>query len=504
MLGRLLGRGSEERAVSYQSMFASGADIAFRTPSGVPMDQDKALKVSAVYAAVRLLSDTISTLPVDTFVRRDGQRVPYRPRPEWVYNPDVGTSKDEFLQQVMISLLMDGNAFIRVYRATSGPNAGLPTALVVMDPTMIEVRRNREGSIEYVHNHATVIGRQDMLHITELKKPGALRGISRIDELKDTLGMAQALTEFASRFFGQGSVTSGIIETPAIISKEQALDLKSVFEASHRGLDRSHRVGVLGGGSKFVKTGVDPEQAQMLESRQFAVEEVCRIFRIPPHMLQMNMPGSMSYASVEQNAIQFSQYTLRPYVSKIETALTTLLPGDAFYRINMDGLLRGDFSTRMSGYSTAVQMGAFSINDVRRLEDLSPVDGGDEHRVPLANVNLTAANLVETDRRVMNAIRLIQVGFDPQQVLDVVGLPTIEHTGLPTVQLQAANAFDPIDPAEAYPVRDLDPAEFAEAIGAQIRALPAPVVNVTVPEPPARSKRIERDAHGNITAVVEE
>ena len=504
MFGRLLGIGSEQRAVSYQSLFASGADFAFRTPAGVPMDQEKALKVSAVYAAVRLLSDTISTLPVDTFIRRDGQRVPYRPRPEWVYNPDVGTSKDEFIQQIMVSLLLNGNAFVRVYRATSGPNAGLPTALVVLDPTMVEVRRNREGQIEYVHDHRTVISRQDMLHLTELKKPGQLRGVSRIDELKDTLGMAQALTDFASRFFGQGSVTSGIIETPAMITREQALDLKTTFEASHRGVDRSHRVGVLGGGSKFVKTGVDPDEAQMLESRILATEEICRIFRIPPHMLQMNTPDAMSYASVEQNAIQFSQYTLRPYISKIETALTTLLPGDAFYRINLDGLLRGDFSTRMSGYSTAVQMGAFSINDVRRLEDLSPVDGGDEHRVPLANVNVTAANLAETDKRVMNAIRLIQVGFAPEEVLGIVGLPQITHTGLPSVQLQAATSLDPLDPAAAYPVRDLDPAEFAEAIGAQIRGLPQPIINVQVPEPPARSKRVERDAHGNITGIVEE
>jgi len=355
-----------------------------------------------------------------------------------------------------VSLLLDGNAFVRVYRATSGPNSGLPTALVVLDPTMVEVRRNREGFIEYLHNNRTIIDRQDMLHITELKKPGSLRGISRIEELKDTLGMAQALTEFAARFFGQGSVTSGIIETPAMIGREQALELKTTFEATHRGVDKSHRVGVLGGGSKFVKTGVNPDEAQMLESRQFAVEEVARIFRIPPHMLQVTTPGAMSYASVEQNAIQFSQYTLRPYISKIETALTSLLPGDAFYRINLDGLLRGDFQTRMGGYSTAVQMGAFSINDVRRLEDLAPVDGGDEHRVPLANVNVTAANLVEVDKRVMNAVRLIQVGFKPEDVLGIVGLPEIEHTGLPTVQLQAASNFDAMDPTAAYPVRNLD------------------------------------------------
>ena len=136
MLGRLLGLG-EQRAISYQSLFASGADWAMTTPSGVSMDQSKSLKIGAVYAAVRLLSDTVSTLPVDTFIRINGERVPYRPRPAWVYNPDSGTSKDDFLQQVMVSLLLDGNAFIRVYRATSGPNAGLPTALVVLDPTAV-------------------------------------------------------------------------------------------------------------------------------------------------------------------------------------------------------------------------------------------------------------------------------------------------------------------------------------------------------------------------------
>jgi HK97 family phage portal protein len=503
MFARFLGLG-EERAVSYQSLFASGADWSYKTPAGVPMDQDKALKIGAVYASVRLLSDTVSTLPVDTYIRRDGERLPYRPRPDWVYNPDVGTTKDEFIQQIMVSLLLDGNAFVRVYRATSGPNAGLPTALVVLDPTMVIVRRNRGGLIEYLHNERTVIERQDMLHITELKKPGALRGVSRIDELKDTLGMAQALTEFAARFFGSGSVTSGIIEAPGMITKEQALDLKTTFESTHRGLDKSHRVGVLGGGSKFVKTGVDPDEAQMLESRQFAVEEICRIFRIPPHMLQVNAAGSMSYASVEQNAIQFSQYTLRPYVAKIETALTSLLPGDAFYRINMDGLLRGDLQTRMSAYSTGLSTGAYSINDVRRFEDLTPVDGGDEHRVPLANINVTAANLVETDKRVMNAVRLIQVGFAPEQVMNLVGLPDVEHTGLPTVQLQPASVIDATDPSAAYPTRDLDPAEFAEAIGAQIRGIPQPVINVHVPEQAARSKRVERDAQGNITGIVEE
>jgi HK97 family phage portal protein len=503
MLARLLGLG-DKRALSYQSLFAAGADIAPRTPAGTVINQDTALKVGAVYAAVRLLTDTISTLPADTFVRSNGERLPYRPKPLWVDNPDMGTTREDHIAQVMMSLLLDGNAFVRIFRATSGRNAGLVTALVVLDPTKVKVQRRSDGDVEYLFDNRITIAREDMLHITEIKRPGALRGISRIEQVKDTLGIAAAMDEFAGRFFGQGSVTSGILETPSMLTKEQALQLKETFEATHRGVSKSHRIGILGGGAKFVKTGVDPEHAQMLESRRFAVEEVARVFRIPQHMLQVAAPGVQSYASNEENAIQFATYTLRPYVAKLEAAYSRLLPGDAFMRWNLDGLLRGDLQSRYSAYSTALQSGFMSINDVRRIEDFRPVDGGDAYRVPLANVNVEAANINEQERRVMNTVRLIQVGFAPDEALAFAGIPAITHTGLPSVQLQAAGNFDPEDPADAYPVRDLDPQEFATAVSDAIRGLPAPVVNVTVPEQPARTKKVERDAHGNITQIVEE
>jgi HK97 family phage portal protein len=503
MLGRLLGLG-EPRALSYQSLFAAGADIAPRTPAGTVINQDTALKVGAVYAAVRLLSDTVSTLPADTFIRQDGQRRPFRPKPMWVDNPDSGTTREDHVAQVMMSLLLDGNAFVRVYRSTAGRNAGLVTALVVLDPTKVEVRRRADGEVEFVFDDRITIARDDMIHITEIKRPGALRGISRIEQVKDTLGIAAAMDEFAGRFFGQGSVTSGILETPSMLTKEQAMQLKDTFEATHRGVSKSHRIGILGGGAKFVKTGVDPESAQMLESRRFAVEEVARVFRIPQHMLQVAAPGVQSYASNEENAIQFATYTLRPYVAKLEAAYSRLLPGEAFMRWNMDGLLRGDLQSRYSAYSTALQSGFMSINDVRRLEDQRQVDGGDAYRVPLANVNVEAANITEQEKRVNMLTRLVQLGFEPSDSLDVVGLPSIAHTGLPTVQLQNPAVFDPIDPESAYPVRDLDPDEFATAISDAIRGLPAPVVNVSVPEQPARTRKVQRDAAGNIIEIVEE
>lgn len=448
MFRRLLNR-SESRAISYQSLFAAGADLAPRTYAGTSVTQETSLRLGVVYACVRLLSDTVSTLPADTFIRRDGQRFPYRPKPTWVDNPDLGLTREDLLQQVMVSLLLDGNAFIRVFRRPTGE----PLVLNVLDPKRVEVRRNRTTSdVEFLIDRSIVVERRDILHLTELRLPGQLRGVSRIEEVKQTFGLAAALEEFSARFFGNGSSTAGIIETPATLNREQANDIKETFESQHRGVMRSNRVGVLGGGAKFVKTGVDPEDSQLIQSREFAVQEVARIFRIPLHMLQVAQPGAMSYASVEQNAIQFAQYTLRPYVSKIETALSSLLPDQAFLRLNMDGLQRGDLQTRMAAYSTGLQAGIYSVNDVRRLEDLRSIDGGDENRVPLHNVNVSAANLAADESRVRILSALILAGFDPSEALTVAGLPNIGHTGLPSVQLQGVQNVAPDSPSSAYDV----------------------------------------------------
>jgi HK97 family phage portal protein len=304
----------------------------------------------------------------------------------------------------------------------------------------------------YVYESRDVISAEDMIHITELRLPGEMRGISRIDFMKENLGLAKALEEFAARFFGQGSSASGIIEFPGNLTREQAKDLVSGFEEGHKGLRRSHRPGVLFGGAKFTKTTVDNDSAQFLESRRFAVEEIARIFRVPPSMLGVTTAGAMSYASVEQNGIQYVTHTLRPYIEKIEEGYSRLLEGRAFMKFNVDGLLRGDQASRYTSFSTGLQSGFLSINDIHRLEDMPPVDGGDSYRVPLANVDINAANLAEMQSKAEIAQRLILAGFDPAEVLATVGLPAIGHTGLPSSQLQQISTVAPLDPASAYQV----------------------------------------------------
>jgi len=416
--------------------------------SGASVSQDQALKLTAVYACVRIYVDTISSLPADTFQRIDGQRVPFRPKPIWVDTPDAGTSRQDHVVQVLVSLLLDGNAFILVLRN----GAGDVVALSVLDPKKVEIRRNPSRQIEYHFDNRTTFTSNEIVHITEMRKPGEIRGISRIDSLKESLGLAKALEEFSALFFGNGSITDIVIESPSNLSQEQAKSLVDGWEEHHRGLRKSHRPGVLGGGAKINKIGVDPEQSQLLASRAFAVEDICRAFRVPPHMVGVTTPGAMSYASVEQNAIQWVRFSVTPIVSRLEAAYSSLLPSTAFMKFNLDSLLRGDTTTRFSAYSQALTAGFFSVNDVRKLEDLPQVDGGDQVRVPLANVNISAADLTEMDKKVSMAQRLIFSGFDPASVLAQLGLPAMNHSGLPSAQLQPIAVINPEDPSQAYQV----------------------------------------------------
>jgi HK97 family phage portal protein len=428
----------EERNLSYQQVWGSGIDVSgFATWAGTVVNQKNALEIGAAYACVRLLSDTISTLPVDTFIRRDGNRLPYRPRPAWVYEPEgPGSSRIEYYKQIVVSMLLSHGAVVQILRNGNGEIV----ALQPLDPTRVDIRRNPATRLRefVIDGGQAVLPGEDVLYIPEMRRPGSLKGVSRVDELKQTLGLAKALDEFASRYFSNGANTSGMIEFPGNLTQEQAKDLVDAFEAGHKGLKKAHRPGVLSGGAKFVKTGSDGEQAQMLQSRMFAVEEVARVFRVPPHMIGLTAPGTQSYASVEANAIQFTRYSLTPLIAAIEEAHNRLLPGDVFLRVNMDGLLRGDSATQAQVFSTALQAGYMSVNEARSLMDLRPVDGGDSPRVPLANIAVASAGIVEERERVEMAAKLVQSGYEPAAVLSALGLPAMPHTGLASNQLQPA------------------------------------------------------------------
>lgn len=459
MLRRLIGSGQESRAVTAASLFASGMDFPRRTLAGVSITQDNSLRIAAAYAAVRLIADAVSMLPMDTYVRVNGERRPYRPKPAWVDYPDVdGRPRQAFLQQWLVSKLVSHAACVRIVRDAAGEVVGFS----VLDPTRVEPKRDRSGAVYYsVDDGAFTVPAGDMVYDAELIKPGDIKGTSRVDEMRETFGLSKALTDWSASFFGNGSHAAGIIEVPGEMTAEQAAGLQDAWEAGHKGIRKAHRPGILSGGAKWQQTSVDPDKAQAIQAREFALEEVARIFRIPPAMLQSTKPGTMAYSSREQDAIQFVTFTLLPYITALESHLSRLLPGDVFVKFNVDGLLRASLQDRYAAYSQGIQAGFLTINDIHRLEDMRPVPGGDQNRVPLANVNLEAANVVEQDQKVGMVTRLINVGFDPAEALAAFGLPSIMHTGLPSVQLQnaAQQAEVNADPATPGNTQDVYPKE---------------------------------------------
>lgn len=420
MLERLL----NTRSISYQSIFSLGGDLTTESQAGVAINSKNAYEVVAFFSAVSLISDTISTLPVDAYIRVDGERKPYRPKPAWIDQPDVDTTRQAHFGAVVSSLLVSGNAYTRVFR----DNRGEVVNLVALDPSKMTVQRSAIGRKIFIYaDEPKPLSSDEVIHIIDLATPGSLTGLSRVEKLKDALGVATALQAYAARFFSQGSTTQGIIEYPGELTPEEAKDLRDSFDSRHRGFKKAHRTGILSGGAKYVDTTVPNDQAQFLDSRRFAVEEIARAFNIPLHML--GVPDTASYASVEQNNLQFISHTLRPILEKIEWSYSKLLPSTAFIKFNFSALLRGDLNSRYQAYSVALQSGFKSINEIKKLEDEPAVVGGDVFRVPLANVNLSAADLSETQAKVKMAETLVATGYDPQEVLKMLGLPEMTFVG---------------------------------------------------------------------------
>jgi HK97 family phage portal protein len=443
----------EDRAISFQTIFETGDDIVFSSVAGTYVNEENAYQIAAVWSAVSLISDTIGTLPVDVYYRDGGNRELFRPKPSWVAQPDVNfPGHSTFYKSVLVSLLIDGNAFVRIF---SNPR-GEVVNLVVLNPHQVEVSRNGLGRLMF-----TVVGEdkplssEEVIYIPDLLKPGTIRGVSRVTAMKENLALGKSLEMYAANFFGNSTTLQGVIEYPNALTQEQAESLRNSFDNSHKGWRKSGRTGILSGGATFKATQADPEKSQALEARRMAVEDVARIWRIPSHML--NLPGTNTYSSVEQNMLAFVTHTLRPYVTLLEESFTPLMaryPGGAesFLRFNMNGLLRADIQARFSAYSTGIQSGFLTINDIRGWEDLEAQEGeaATQVRVPLANVNLSESGVRAQREKVQMVRDLVFAGFSPAEAMEMIGLPPVAHTGLPSVQLQGVAQVDPANPDSVY------------------------------------------------------
>jgi HK97 family phage portal protein len=424
IIRRVLGTNTESRNLNGLGLIPSAFD---RVPGISPplVNENSVLGLSTAWACVTILSDVISTLPLDSFVRANGQRRPYRPagsKPEWMTNPIPGsnTTINETLSQIVVSLYLSGNAYIFAPR---DPDTLAPLEVRVLDPRMVDVKHEGREIVYTVRNgdESFRYGPKTIIHIPLITIPGQAKGVNPLEALRNTLGLGMTLDSSAAAFFATGSTPTGIIETSDTLTADQVKNLKEGWLRHHTGAN-AHTPGVLSGGATFKALSFRPEDAQLLASREFTVNELSRIFRVPPALLSVTTPGAMSYSSVVELNAMFVSYTLRPLAEKIERALSLLIPlPEAFARLSMDALLRGSTRDRYESMRIGVSEGWLSISDVRRLEDLAPIDdaSANAYRQPLAQADSAIAS-AQQKANVYSA--LIGSGMDPAEAKGIAKL----------------------------------------------------------------------------------
>lgn len=381
ILGRLLGveTRTDYGAVSVPSWESSGKwqqGMVWTAYQGASVTADSSMRLSAVFACLRLLSEAISTLPLDTFMRRDGTRQPYRPRPAYLsFQPEQG-SRIDYLSQLMLSLLTDGNAFV----ATPRDNLGVPIDLIVLDPCLVSIDRY-DGETRYRVGGRPVDMPNDLMHIKGMTLPGQLRGLSPIAYARETIGLGLAAQRFGQAFFENGALPGAVIEAPGTMSDPAIKRFRETWNAGHQGVANAHRIGVLTEGAKLSKVSVAPNDAQFLETRAFQVPDVARIFGVPPHLIA-DASNSTSWGSgLQEQNLAFGQFSLRPWIERIEDAhgrlLTTHGLPDVFIKLNLDALLRASLKDRYESYAIGIENQFLLRNEARKTEDMPPLPGGD-------------------------------------------------------------------------------------------------------------------------------
>ena len=402
----LAGRRSENCQLSTSYRFLFGP-----TSSGRAVTEQSAMQMTAVYSCVRILAEAIAGLPLHVYrTRDDGGKE--KAADHSLYRllhdePNPEMTSFVFRETLMTHLLLWGNAYAQVIRNGRGEVIGLYPLM----PNRMSVGRDSAGQLYYEYQRTSeeppkaeyervILPPSEVLHIPGLGFDG-LVGYSPIAMAKNAIGMAQACEDYGASFFANGAAPGGVLEHPGTI-KDPAR-VRESWTATFGGARNGNKIAVLEEGMKYTPISVSPEQAQFLQTRKFQMGEIARIFRIPPHMI--GDLDKSSFSNIEQQSLEFVKYTLDPWVIRWEQALTKSLldPRETgvFVKFNLEGLLRGDYASRMQGYAVARQNGWMSANDIRELENLDrikPEDGGDLYLVNGNMLPLSLAGAYATDQ----------------------------------------------------------------------------------------------------------
>jgi len=383
LLARLFRSSPENPSTSLSNPAAWLTGLFGTSKTGVQVSEDNALTFSAVYAAVRIISETIASIPLNVYVHDGETRVIAREHPIQkllAHTPNTVSSSFTFRESMAANLVLHGNAYAKIeFNA-----AGRPISLTPLNPMLVEVKIV-DGEKVYVFNEKKTYLDYEVVHVVGLSFNG-LTGKSPLTVAREAVAIGLAAQEYGARFYSNGANTGGIITAPGRLSIDAINRLKQSWNRANGGLSNSHGTAILEEGMKYEKIGLDPEAAQFLQSRKFQVNEIARIFRIPPSYLA-DLENSSTRANVEQQAIQFVRDCVTPYVRRFEVEFNRKLfredEPNYYAYFTMEGLMRGDLQGRYQAYATARQWGWLSVNDIRDLENLNPVEGGDVYLQPL-------------------------------------------------------------------------------------------------------------------------
>lgn len=369
------------------------------TDAGVAVTPDTAMRLSVVYACVRIISNAVSGLPLDAVRIVGGIKEKLDPAPPVVFDPFGGANKvsgitrRDGMARLMVSLLLRGNAYALV---VARDWRGFPTRLQILHPDAVMIRIDDAGNRVYKVGQQ-VIPDGTMLHITGLSHPGLPIGLGVIDNLRSAIGLGMAAEQFGSKFFGNGAHLSGVVEIPGDLDIERARKLKESFESRHSGMSNAHMVGVLTGGAQFKPISVTPEDAQFLGTRAAQNLDLAMAFGVPPHMLgQVDRTTSWG-KGIEEQKLGFLNFTLSDWAGRIEDAWSAMLPRPYIARFDLDAFLRADTSTRYSTYATARTVSLLTPNEARAKENLPPLPGGDNLFAPLNSAHTLATETTQDD-----------------------------------------------------------------------------------------------------------
>ena len=380
-----------KRASPWDSVSAALAFYFGASAAGKSVTPRSALQMSTVYACVRVIAETIASLPLHVYERTDTGSVKAYDHPLYFLLHDEPNSEmtSFVLRETMLShLLLWGNAYCQILRNGRGHILGLYPLL----PDRMTVDRDSAGKLTYdymTRDSVTVRLRpEDVLHIPGLGFDGIM-GYSPIALEKNAIGLGIAAEEYGSKFFSNGAMPAGVLTHPNTVKNPAAL--RESWNAAYGGSANSGKVAILEEGMTFERISMPNNEAQFLESRKFQVSEICRIYRVPPHMV-----GDLEHATfsnIENQSISFAVHTIRPWLVRIEQSMNRALFSDkekgSFYvRFNIDGLMRGDYKSRMEGYAIGRQNGWLSTNDIRDLENMNPVPDEEGGNALLVNGNM--------------------------------------------------------------------------------------------------------------------